>query len=241
MRIATSSHLTASIVVGIVAAVAIAVGIASSLAHRPPTGQLGVDVSPPADRDLEIQPSSSSVIHEPPPPPEGPFYASLFVAGSTWDLPCRWQSRIRVRDDEPPSGTQRCRVESVEVTADTASARIACWYVADGTSPHPAVNTYVMTSAGLYKAANAPSTRGEPMFTPHPVAKALPKRWGYEEPRGATWANAIVPHHHGWCTSDEFQSLDYYAGDTECISRHGIVGVSHMSMGMEERCGDVPE
>jgi hypothetical protein len=149
---------------------------------------------------------------------------------------------IRAGDEQPtPSSTQRCRVLSVEVTAQSASARIACWYLNERKNPDPAVNTYVMTPTGLYKAATAPSTDGEPMFTPHPVPKSLPKRWGYEEPRGPTWADAMVRHHGAWCTVEEFESEDYSRGDAECISRHGIAGFSHTSMFMTERCGDTPE
>jgi hypothetical protein len=234
VRIASSNHLTTGVALGIVAGIGIAVGIASSLVDRAPKDALVVEVSLPADLGLELQPSSASIIHEPPPPPEGPFYASLFVAGTTWTLPCRF-------GDGQPTSMQRCRVESVEVTPQTATARIGCWYVHEGTIPDPAVNTYVMTPTGLYKADHAPSTRGTPLFTPHPVPKSLPKDWGYEEPRGPTWANAIVRHHGAWCTVDEFVSEDYSAGYTECISRHGIVGLSNRRMGgMTERCGDVP-
>jgi hypothetical protein len=242
VRTATSTGVTTGIALGIIAGTGIVVGIASRHYHHPPQEPPRIDVSPAAD--LEIEPSSSTAIHEPPPPPEGPFYASLFVAGATWTLPCRYDSRWSrdgVPPDEKPSGMQRCRVESVEVTPQAAAARIACWYVHEGATPDPAVNMYVMTPKGLYKAAAAPSTRREPMFAPHPVAKSLPKRWGYEEPKEATWAHAIVRHHDAWCTVDEFLSLDYSAGYTECISRHGIVGVGHTSMGgLTERCGDVP-
>jgi hypothetical protein len=231
VRIATSIRGTTGVVLGIVG-IGIVVGITSWLHDRPPQDRPRVDVSPPVD--LEIEPASSTASHEPPPPPEGPFYASLFVAGATWTLPCRF--------GDVPTGVQRCRVESVEVTAQTATARIGCWYVHEGEIPDPAVNTYVMTPTGLFEAATAPSTRGTPMFTPHPVPKPLPKGWGYEEPNGPTWAHAIVRHHGAWCTVDDFQSLDTSARYTECISRHGIVGVSHRSMGgTAERCGDVPE
>ena len=241
MRIATSGSLTTCVAIGLAAGIVIAAGIATSLASRPAKKPMVVEMTPPADRDLEPQPSSSSVSREPPPPPEGPFYASLFVAGATWDLPCRWERSLRIDDrDDGPTTTERCRVESVEVHADTASARIACWYPQASVIPHPAVNTYVMTPTGLYKAADSPSTRGEPLLTPHPVPKSLPRRWGYEEPRGATWATALVHHHDAWCVDDEFESTDYFAGYTECISRHGIVGSSHRSMGMMERCGDAP-
>jgi hypothetical protein len=234
--------VTTVVVLGVVAGIALTVGIAISLADRPRMVPLAFDLSPPADRELELQPSSSSVSHEPPAPPEGAFYASLFVAGKTWDLPCRWDEMIQVGDKEPaPSDTERCRVESVQVTGQSASARIACWYLNEGTSPRPAVNTYVMTPTGLYMAATTPSTDGEPLFAPHPVAKSLPKRWGYEEPRGPTSASAMVWHRGAWCTVNAFESLDYSSAYTECISRRGIAGFSHTSMFMTERCGDVPE
>jgi hypothetical protein len=240
VRVATSSHLTTCIVLGLAAGLALAAGIAISLGDRRPAPTLAVDISAPAEPDLELAPSSSSVIHEPPAPPEGPFYASLFVAGKTWDLPCGWDSMAGPRDEARPSSVQRCRVESVEVAGQSASARIACWYVEEGKSPHPAVNTYVMTPTGLYK-ATTPSTEGEPLFTPHPIPRSLPRGWGYEEPRGPTWADAMVWHHGAWCAVEKFESLDYYAGDTECISRNGIAGSSHTSMFMTERCGDAPE
>jgi hypothetical protein len=237
VRVATSSHLTTSIALG-----AIAAGMVLSVADRPANKPPTVEIAPPADRELEPQPSSSSVSREPPPPPEGPFYASLFVAGATWDLPCRWEASLRIgRRDDGPTATKRCRVEAVEVHGDTASARIACGYVEAGAIPHPAVNTYVMTPTGLYMAAESPSTRGEPRLRPHPVAKSLPARWRYEEPRDFRSATVIVRHHDAWCIDDEFESTDYFAGYTECISRHGIVGSSHRSMGTLERCGDVPE
>jgi hypothetical protein len=90
-------------------------------------------------------------------------------------------------------------------------------------------------------ADSAPSTDGAPMFAPHPVPKELPKRWGYDEPNGPTWAHAVVYHHGAWCNVDEFESEDTNGGYTECISRHGIVGFGHHSFGgMTERCGDVP-
>lgn len=242
MRIATSSHPTTVFALGIAAGIAIAIGVAVSLGARRPEPPPVFDISSPVDRELAPQLSSSSVSHEPPAPPEGAFYASLFVAGKTWDLPCSWDRMIRVGDEKPtPSNTERCRVESVQVTAQSASARIACWYLSDGNSPHPAANTYVMTPTGLYMASTTPSTDREPMFAPHPVPRSLPKRWGYEEPRGPTSASAMVWHRGAWCTVTAFESLDYSSAYTECISRHGIAGFSHMSMFMTERCGDVPE
>ena len=242
MRLASSSHVTTVVALGVVAGIALAVGIAISLADRPRMVPLAFDLPPPPDRELALQPSSSNVSHEPPAPPEGAFYASLFVTGKTWDLPCRWDGMIRARDEDPTtSDTQRCRVESVEVTGRSASARIACWYLGEGTIPRPAVNTYVMTPTGLYMAATTPSTDGEPMFTPHPIPRSMPKGWGYEEPKGPTSANAMVWHRGAWCTVDAFESVDYSSAYTECISRHGIAGFSHTSMFMTERCGDVPE
>ena len=224
--------MTTGVALGIIAGIGIVVGVTNRLENHPPQDPPRIDVAPSLDLDLE--PSSSSTVHEPPPPPEGPFYASLFVAGATWTLPCSF-------GDQEPTGMQRCRVESVEVTGQTATARIACWHLDESATPHPAVNTYVMTPTGLYEANTTPSTDGEPMFTPHPVAKSLPKGWGYEEPNGPTWANAIVHHHGAWCAVDEFQSLDTNGGSTECISRHGIVDSSYSSFGgFTERCGDVP-
>lgn len=240
MRIATSSHLSTGVTLGITG-IAIAVGLVCSLADRSPARRLAIELSPPAERALEIDPSTSGTARESPAPPKGPFYASLFVAGASWDLPCRWESAIRSGDDGGSFATQRCRVESIEVHGETASARIACWYLQEGENPKPAVNTYVMTPTGLYESADGTSTDGEPMFRPHPVARSLPKGWGYEEPREPTSAHAMVRHRGAWCTVDDFESEDYSAGETQCISRHGIVGSSHRTMFTTEICGDAPE
>lgn len=229
MRVATSLYVTAGIAVSVLAGLAIA--FATWLGNAPPKQQL-VIAAP--DVGLELEPSSSSVMHDSPPPPEGPFYASLFVAGATWTLPCRFLDK--------PAGAQRCRVQAVAVSGDTATARIGCWFVHDGETPNPAVNTYMMTPTGLYKAETTPNTHGEPMFTPHPVAKALPRGWGQEEPHGPTWAHAMIHHHGAWCTVDEFQSEDASAEFAECISSHGIVGLTQrFHPGLAEHCGDVPD
>ena len=230
MRLATFNYMTTGMVATVVAAIAL---VAIHL-HGHPAPQETVIAPPSIDIDVEIDPSSSSVSHEPPPPPEGPFYASLFVAGATWTLPCHF-------DDGEPAGTQRCRVESVTVAGQTSTARIGCWYLDEAKTPDPAVNTYVMTPTGLYKSEHAPDVHGEPMFAPHPIAKSLPKGWGTEEPPGPTWADAMVRHHGAWCAIDEFQSEDTSAAFAECISRHGIVGVTHrFGFGPTSRCGDVP-
>src|SRR4051812_20068994 len=111
VRIATSARATAGVVLGIAGVVGIA-----TWRHEPPLDQPRVDIAASIDR--EIEPSSSTAIHEPPPPPEGPFYASLFVGGKTWTLPCSYGGGQR-------SGTMRCQVQSVEVAAFT-TARIGC-------------------------------------------------------------------------------------------------------------------
>ena len=85
----------------------------------------------------------------PPAPPSQPFYASLFVAGATWTLPCTIAVGFA---DGHRAGVERCRVDSVEVTARQTRARIACWFVQEPAiaEPHPAIITYVMTADGLY-------------------------------------------------------------------------------------------
>jgi len=95
-----------------------------------------------------------------------------------------------------------------------------------------------MTATGLY----IDDATGEPIFTPRPIPKSLPKNWGLEEP---SWpkgddADGRVRHHGAWCRIHEHQSLDFSFGDTQCISRHGIVGVSDHKMFLTHRCGDVP-
>jgi len=238
VRIATSSHLSTGVTLGVVG-IAVAVGI-FSLADRSPNQELAIELSPPADRPQEIDPSTAGTARESPAPPKGPFYASLFAAGATWDLPCRWKSAIASGDDGAVFATERCHVESVEVHGKTASARIGCWDLNAKGTPKPAINTYVMTPDGLYEGADQPSTDGEPVFRPHPVAKSLPKGWGYEEPHGPTSVDAMVWHHGAWCTVEEFESEDYMSGFAQCISRHGIAGTSHTSMFMTEVCGDAP-
>ena len=229
VRVATSTYVTAGLAVTVIAGLAIAFAI--WIHDAPPKPQLVITAP---DVGFEIEPSSSSVMRDSPPPPEGPFYASLFVAGATWTLPCRFLDK--------PVGAQRCRVQSVEVSGATATARIGCWFVHDGDTPNPAVNTYVMTPAGLFKAETTPTSHGEPIFTPHPVAKALPRGWGQEEPRGPTWAHAMIRHHGAWCAVDEFQSEDTSAEFAECISPHGIVGLTQrFNIGPTEYCGDVPD
>jgi hypothetical protein len=80
------------------------------------------------------------------------------------------------------------------------------------------------------------------MFAPNPIAKALPKRWGQDEPRGLepVRANAIIRHDGAWCRIDEVQSMDTGFGLTECISRRGIVGLSYRRDHSADSCGDVP-
>ena len=228
MRVATSFYVTAGIAVSVIAALAVV--FATWIRRAPPKEQI-VIAAP--DVGLEIEPRGSSVMRDSPPPPEGPFYASLFVAGATWTLPCRFHDK--------PADAQRCRVESATVHGDTATARIGCWFVHAGETPNPAVNTYVMTPAGLFKAETTPSTDGTPMFTPHPIAKSLPRGWGQEEPPGPIWAHAMIRHHGAWCAVDEFQSEDTSAEFAECISPHGIVGITQrFNIGPAEHCGDVP-
>ena len=234
MRIATSTQVAFGVVLGL------GVGIGVWLhSRRPPEPAVAaLDVAPPA-LDLALEPSSSSVQHEPPAPVSQPFYASLFVAGATWDLPCTFTARL-AEPRSQPSEVQRCRVESVEVRGRETRARIACWFVHEPevTDPDPAVNTYVMTDDGLYMG----DATGEPMFTPHPIPKPLPKRWGYDEPTGleAMHADAIVRHHGAWCLISETQSMDTGGGTTDCISRRGIVGMTYHRDFMAQQCGDVP-
>jgi hypothetical protein len=235
VRIATSTWAVPGIVVGVV------VGLGIWLDDRAPIRQRAshIDIPPPPPLEIEIEPSSSTVEHEPPAPPSPPFYASLFVAGATWTLPC---ATVGPLDHATPSGMLRCRVQSVDVAARATSARIACWFMHENepADTDPAINTYVMTADGLYRADTSPSTTGEPMFRLHPVAKPLPKGWGQSEPARPTHVNAIVRHKGAWCTASEFQSVDTSAGFTDCISLRGIVGYSYHRDGMGQRCGDVP-
>jgi hypothetical protein len=237
VRIATATWAIPSIVIGAV----VGLGILLDDHARPrlePRRASRIDIPPPPPLEVEIEPSSSTVQHEPPAPPSPPFYASLFVAGATWTLPCTVGAPMR---EATPASSLRCRVVSVEVAALETRARIACGFVheAEAADPDPAINTYLMTGEGLYRAAS-PSTRGEPMFRPHPVKKPLPAGWGQSEPDGPTHATAIVRHNGAWCSVSEFQSVDTSAGVTDCISSRGIVGYSYHRDGMGHRCGDAP-
>ncbi|HUS27228.1 MAG TPA: hypothetical protein VMZ53_01930 [Kofleriaceae bacterium] len=244
MRIAFTTRQTSAIAVACVVAVVVALGIwtfdRSEQQQAPSSAALDVH-EPQLELDLQldfqIEPSSSSVQRESSPPPEQPFYASLFVAGATWDLPCTFGVGIH---DELPASMQRCHVDSVEVTADETRARIACWFVKDPDvrDPAPAINTYVMTANGLY----INDVRGEPVFTPSPTSKPLPKDWGLHEPSNLEGdnAHAMVRHHGAWCRIDEFQGWDASGGTAECISRRGLVGSSYSHDMMTQRCGDVP-
>lgn len=227
MRIAITTRATVGLALGAAA------GVCLWCMDRPSRSQsasLDVTPSPP---ELVLEPSSSSIEHEPGRPPPGPFYASLFVANTTWDLPCRF--------GDEPSNTQRCHVDSVEVTPTQTSARIACWYVHDHEDRprDPAINTYIMTARGLF----INGTEGHPMFTPHPIPTSLPKRWGMEPPKGLEpdYAWAMVRHHGAWCYVYEMQGMDTGYGDAECISDRGLVGMSnHRDFGWGESCGDTP-
>jgi hypothetical protein len=234
VRIATSTRVTSGIVLGVV------VGIGIWRLERPRSEErptAAFDVGPPP-LDLDLEPSSSSVQSESPAPPAEPFYASLFVLGATWTLPCTFG--VGVHEDVSSSVEQRCHVDSVEVTAGETRARIACWFVKDPDvrDPNPAINTYVMTATGLY----INDTSGEPIFTPDPVSKPLPKGWGFHEPRSLDGdvASAMVRHHGAWCRVDEFQGWDSSGGTGECISKRGIVGSSYTRDAVTQRCGDVP-
>ncbi|MEO9157923.1 MAG: hypothetical protein ABI591_20065 [Kofleriaceae bacterium] len=228
MRIATSTRVTCGIVLGAL------VGAGIWLADRSPSPpELPSFAPPPAALDDELEPSSSSVQQEPPSPPSPPFYASLFVAGATWTLPCTFGFERKTSD------TERCHVDSVEVTNGETRARIACWFVHDPeVRDDPAINTYVMTARGLY----LNSTSGEPMFTPHPIAKPLPKRWGLDEPTGLEpmRASAIVRHDGAWCSVYEMAGTDTSFGYTECISSRGFAGFGDHRDFTRHRCGDVP-
>ena len=234
MRIAKTARATAGILVGLLAALGVwCLDRPRPRAEAPTTPP---DVLP-SRIDLPLETSSSAVEHEPPPPAGPPFYASLFVAGRTWDLPCRVGNRVV---GYRPSDIQRCHVDSVDVTATQTSARIACWSVHDGEArpPDPAINTYVMTARGLF----INDSRGTPMFTPHPIPKPLPKRWGLDEPRGLEpdRATAIVRHNGAWCSIYEVQGMDTAFGTADCISARGIVGSSYHRDFMGDSCGDVP-
>ncbi|HEY1552049.1 MAG TPA: hypothetical protein VGG28_29685 [Kofleriaceae bacterium] len=230
MRIAIVVETTAVIVLG-------AVGIGVWSAHRAPSRPSVVLEVPPPQVD-GVEPSSSSVQREPPAPPVTPFYASLFVAGATWTLPCTWQPDIEPIGAAKPRVEEqmRCHVDSVDVVPGQTRARIACWFVRDATTP--AINTYVMTARGLYLG----DATGESMFTPNPVAKPLPKRWGYDGPPGREplRATAIVHHGDAWCLDHEIETEDDSFGRTECISRRGMVGKRDHHNFMTQRCGDAP-
>jgi len=232
VRIATSTRVTFGIVLGAVVGIGVVWRVDRSQ-PQPEQPSTLIDVARPP-LDLVLEPSSSSVQHEPPPPPAAPFYASLFVEGATWTLPCAFGVLAE------PHDTQRCHVDSVNVTAGETRARIACWFVhePDVRDPDPAINTYVMTAKGLYIG----DATGEPIFTPHPIPKSLPKRWGLEEPSypDGDDADGMVRHDGAWCRIYEHQSLDFSFGHTQCISRHGIVGLSDREMFSTHRCGSVP-
>jgi hypothetical protein len=231
VRIAISTRVTSGIVLGVV----VGIGIWRLEQPEPPTAAF--DVGPPP-LDLDLEPSSASVQSESPAPPAPPFYASLFVPGATWTLPCTFG--LGVREVVSSGEKQRCHVDSVEVTAGETRARIACWFVKDPDvrDPDPAINTYVMTATGLY----INDTTGEPIFTPEPVSKSLPKGWGVHEPRSlyGDVAEAMVRHHDAWCRIDEHEGWDTSGGTAECISPRGIVGLSYTRDAMTQRCGDVP-
>lgn len=234
MRIANTARATAGIVVGLLAALGL--WCLDRPRPRPEAPTTPNDVLP-SRIDLPLETSSSTVEHEPPLPPGPPFYASLFVAGRTWDLPCRVGNRM-VGDQ--PAGIERCHVDSVDITATETRARIACWFVhePEARDPDPAINTYVMTSRGLY----INDTRGTPIFPPHPIPKPLPKRWGQDEPSGPEpdRATAIVRHRGAWCSVYEVQGEDTSFGTSECISARGIVGRSYHRDFSTDSCGDVP-
>lgn len=232
VRIAIVARVTAVIVLGALATLGLVVYLERP---RPQPSTVPPDVSPSTTqiaREPDLETSSSSVQPEQPAPPPPPFYASLFVAGRTWDLPCR------VRDQ--PTGTQRCHVDSVSVAPTQTSARIACWFVHDGETrdPDPAINTYVMTAEGLFVNSND----GIPLFTPHPVRKPLPKRWGQDPPNGvdAVRADAMIRHAGAWCSVHEVETWDTSFGGAECISERGIVGFSSHRDFIDDSCGDVP-
>lgn len=240
MRIATTIRATASILVGAAAALGIVLYLKRPGSQPPTPPDIPVSSQIALAPEPELETSSSSVQSEQPAPVAPPFYASLFVAGRTWDLPCFFRADVLPSREEKPISIERCHVDSVNITPTGTSARIACWDVHDGESrpPDPAINTYVMTGEGLF----INTDHGTPLFTPHPVAKPLPRRWGQDPPDSmdGMHADAVVRHHGAWCSIHEVETWDTSFGTTDCISERGIVGTRyHRDFGGED-CGDVP-